>query len=77
MANLYATIDYDHHARHCSRTGHKHIHTTAETWTGKVKVYLDKDGYCLITITDKQNNYPVTILSDNLDDIVNRGKMKD
>lgn len=50
--------------------GHKWISTTAETWRGKVKVDLDKDGNCHIRITDKCNNRITTLLDANLDDIV-------
>jgi len=67
MANLYASISYDHHARHIHRLGHKHIHTSAQTWEARVDVSLDKDGNCTVQLCPKSGWGGETLWQGNID----------
>ncbi len=65
MSKLYGTISYDHHAGYVTRTAHRYIETTAETWGAIVRVQLEPDGQCEVTLTDKHANNKQRLWSGN------------
>ena len=65
MANLHATIGYDHHAGRATRTASRWVSTTAETWGAIVEVDLHRDGDCTVTLADKHGNNSQTLWSGN------------
>ena len=67
MANLLASINYDHHNRYIHRLGHKHISTSAETWHGSVRVRLDKDGNAVVRVGPKSGGGKV-VWQGNIDE---------
>ena len=73
MANLYASIDYDHHNRYIHRLGHRHIATSAQTWQGRVDVSLDKDGNAVVTVGDKSGCGMRQVWKGNIDEMVREG----
>ncbi len=65
MSKLYGQINYDHHARSVARMAHRYIETTAETWGAIVRVQLEADGLCEVTLTDKHGNARRTLWAGN------------
>jgi len=67
MSKLYGTITYDHHARQVTRTAHRYIETTAETWGAIVRVRLAANGQCEVTLTNKYGNNRRRLWAGNAD----------
>jgi len=70
MANLLASIDYDHHNRYIHRLGHRHIATSAQTWEGRADVYLAKDGEATIEVGPKDGYGMTEVWRGNVNETV-------
>lgn len=51
MANLYGRLQGSH--REVTRTGSWSIDSTLETWDGKIKTTLNRDGEFVVTVASK------------------------
>lgn len=67
MANLLASISYDHHARYIHRLGHRNISTSVQTWLGRVDVNLDKDGNATVRVGSKSGYGMTEVWKGNID----------
>jgi hypothetical protein len=69
MSNLYGWLTYDHHAGEVTRTAHREISSVVKTWRGQVRVYLAKDGDCLVTVRNLHGGETVTLFRGNIDEM--------
>jgi len=70
MANLYGSINYDHHNRYIHRLAHRHISTSAQTWEGRVDVSLDKDGNAVVMVGGKYGSEMRLVWKGNVNETV-------
>jgi hypothetical protein len=70
MAALYGTVTSDR--SHATRCSSQHIATTAETWNAIVRVDLQRNGDCVITVTNKHGGNKQTLWEGNADETVDK-----